>query len=156
MNVFIATNLVKRYIWQVGNLLLSNKGKEERLLPIKQEILIEQTVWRSDGKERRSEKDRECDYLLPLSPSLSLSLQSPPSQGVYTLLRSPLCLFTHALSFMLHTHPPSPLTVCVDCAHQRSSVRTLLGQDSKTLGQAVCVSVCVLVRMCVCVCLEEV
>lgn len=85
--------------------LLSNRVKDERLQLREWEILIEQTLRRSDWREWHSRKEREWDYLLSLTPprSLSLCAVTSLSGSVHTPALAP-CLFTHALGFMVHTH----------------------------------------------------
>lgn len=95
--------------------ILSNRVKDERLQLREWEILIEQTLRRSDWREWHSRKEREWDYLLSLTPpSLSLSLCShlPLGECTHSCARS-LLVHTRSGLHGAHTH-----TVCrrwLDC-----------------------------------------
>lgn len=88
--------------------------KDERLQLREWEILIEQTLRRSDWREWHSRKEREWDYLLSLTPPCSLSLCShlPLGECTHSCARS-LLVHTRSGLHGAHTH-----TVCrrwLDC-----------------------------------------
>lgn len=94
--------------------ILSNRVKDERLQLREWEILIEQTLRRSDWREWHSRKEREWDYLLSLTPPRSLSLCShlPLGECTHSCARS-LLVHTRSGLHGAHTH-----TVCrrwLDC-----------------------------------------